>query len=129
MSFEAALQTAIYTRLSSYPSMPTVYDDVPQSSSTFPYVVIGEDTHSPWDTDDSTGAESTVTIHVWSRQRGKKEAKDIQALIYAALHRYELDVAGFYLVTLEFDYSDVVLDADGLTRHGVSRYRTLAEAA
>src|SRR5690606_34355650 len=109
--------------------MPDVYDDVPQSASSFPYVVIGEDTHIPWDTDDSVGSESTITLHVWSRYRGKKEAKDIQGLIYQALNRYELAVDGFHLVTLEFDYSDVLLDADGHTRHGVCRYRALVEAS
>src|SRR5690606_12670206 len=120
-----ALQTAVHNRLSGYAGMPDVYDDVPQSSSSFPYVVIGEDTHIPWATDDSVGAETTVTLHVWSRYKGKKEAKDIQALIYQALNRYELSVDGYELVTLEFEYSDVILDADGLTRHGVSRFRSL----
>jgi hypothetical protein len=128
MSFESELQQAIFTRLSTYTGMPTVYDDVPQSAASWPYIVLGEDTHVPWDTDDSTGAESTITIHIWSRQRGKKETKDIQGLIYTALNRYEMSVDGHHLVTLEFDYSDVLLDPDGLSRHGVSRYRTLVEA-
>ena len=128
MSFETALQAAIFTRLSGYAGMPDVYDDAPQDSAAFPYVVLGEDTHVPWDTDDSTGAESTITLHIWSRQRGKKETKDIQGLIYTALNRYEISVDDHHLVTMEFDYSDVLLDPDGLTRHGVARYRTLVEA-
>lgn len=128
MSFETALQTAVHNRLSGYPGMPDVHDDVDPDAA-FPYVVIGEDTHIPWDTDDSVGAESTVTLHVWSRYRGKKEAKDIQGLIYEALNRHELSVDGYHLVTLEFEYSDVILDADGLTRHGVSRFRSLVEAS
>lgn len=135
MSFEAALQSAVFGRLSGYSGMPTVYDDVPDAPSNqelpdsyFPYVVVGEDTHAEWDTDDSTGAESTITLHVWSRYKGKKQAKDVQALIYEALHRYDLDVEGFHLVTIEFEYSDVFLDADGKTRHGVCRYRALVEA-
>lgn len=127
MSFESALQQALFQRLAAYPGMPTVYDSVPEDNAAFPYVVIGEDTHAPWDTDDSVGAESTITFHVWSRYRGTKEVKEIQGLIYAALNRHELSVSGFDLVTLEFEYSDVVLDADGYTRHGVCRYRSLVE--
>jgi hypothetical protein len=112
--------------------MPAVYDDVQQDAkgnvlAAFPYIVLGEDTHAPWDTDDSIGSESTITIHVWSRQRGKKETKQIQGLIYEALHRHELEVLGFATMTVEFDYSDVILDADGQTRHGVSRYRVFIE--
>jgi hypothetical protein len=126
MSFEAAIQQASFDRLSSYPGMPTVYDDVPTGAA-FPYVVIGEDTHIPFDTDDSLGSESTVTFHVWSRYRGKKEAKEILGLIYEALTRQALSVVGHDLITIEFDYSDVLLDPDGITRHGVSRFRWLVE--
>ena len=127
MSFATALQTAIHSRLSNYPGMPAVKDDV-SATLPFPYVVVGEDTHIPWDTDDSTGAESTITLHIWSRQRGKKETQDIQGLIYTALNRYEMAVSGYHLVTMEFEYSEVTLDPDGQTRHGISRFRTLIEA-
>lgn len=126
MSFEAALQKAVFDALTAYPGMPDVYDDVPVGA-TFPYIAIGEDTHIPFDTDDSLGAESTVTIHVWSRYRGKKEAKDAQALVYAALTRQSLPVEGHDLITLEFEYSEVLLDPDGITRHGVQRFRSLCE--
>ena len=128
MSFEAALQQTVYDQLSGYPGMPTVYDDVPVDAA-FPYVVIGDDTHIPFDTDDSLGSESTLTLHVWSRYRGKKECKDIMALIYAALTRQPLVLDGHDLITIEFEYSEVVLDPDGITRHGVLRFRALVEQA
>lgn len=134
MSFEQALQKAVYDQLSAYPDMPSVYDDVPvdvkgQPAVAFPYVVLGEDTHIPFDTDDSLGSESTVTLHVWSRYRGKKEAKGIQALIYDALTRQPLMLDAHDLITLEFEYSEVMLDPDGITRHGVQRFRALIEQA
>lgn len=128
MSFEAALQQAVFDQLSNYPDMPTVYDDVPVDAA-FPYVVIGEDTHIPFDTDDSLGSESTVTLHVWSRYRGKKEAKEIQALIYDAMTRHPLVLDAHDLITIEFEYSEVVLDPDGITRHGVQRFRAITEQA
>lgn len=134
MSFEAALQQAVYDQLSGYPGMPAVYDDVPvdvkgQPAVAFPYVVIGEDTHIPFDTDDSLGSESTLTLHTWSRYRGKKECKEIMALNYDALTRQSLAVDGYDLITIEFEYSEVVLDPDGITRHGVQRFRALTEQA
>lgn len=125
--FAAELQNAIYDRLVSFPGMPPVYDAVPENNTNFPYVVLGADTHVPFDTDNSVGADSTLTLHVWSRYRGMKECKDIQALLYDALNRYELSVAGFWTVFCDFEYEDTLLDADGLTRHGVSRFRTLIE--
>lgn len=127
MKFEEALQEAVYERLSNYPAMPPVYDDVPTNAPKH-YVVLGEDTHVPYDTDDSVGSESTITIHQWSKAyRGKKEVKATQGLIYEALNRHELVVEGYHTVTLEFEYSDAVLDPDGLTRHGVIRFRALLE--
>lgn len=125
MNFEEALHQAVFERLSDELSTP-VYDDVPRNAA-FPYVVVGEDTHVPFDTDDSLGSESTITIHVWSRYRGKKEAKQLQGLIYDALTRQELTVEDHDLVTIEFEYSDVVLDPDGQTRHGVQRFRAVVE--
>lgn len=124
MSFSVEIQQAVFQRLSD--ESLTVYDDVPEGAA-FPYAVIGEDTHVPFDTDDSLGAESTVTIHVWSRYRGKNEAKEIQAAIYDALTRQELTIDGYDLITIEFEYSDVLLDPDGITRHGVQRFRCLTE--
>lgn len=125
MNFEEALHQAVFERLSDELSTP-VYDDVPRNAA-FPYVVVGEDTHVPFDTDDSLGSESTVTIHVWSRYRGKKEAKQIQGEIYDALTRQELTVKDHDLITIEFEYSDVVLDPDAITRHGVQRFRAIVE--
>jgi hypothetical protein len=127
-TFSADLQRAVYQLLSTYPGMPLVYDDVPRGDAVaFPYVAIGEDTHVPWDTYDFVGAESTLTIHVWSRERGMKQAKEIQALLYEALHRKTLALDQFDLINLEFDFQDTFQDPDGLTRHGVSRFRTMVE--
>lgn len=125
MNFEEALHKAVFDKLTADLATP-VYDHVPPNAS-FPYVVIGEDTHVPFDTDDSLGSESTITIHVWSRYRGKKEAKQIQGEVYDALTRQELTVEDHDLVTIEFEYSDVVLDPDGQTRHGVQRFRAVVE--
>lgn len=120
-----ALQQAVFTRLSDALTVD-VYDHAPQDVA-FPYVTIGEDTAIPFDTDNSIGAESTITIHVWSRYRGRKECKQIQREIYNALHRYELPVTGAHLVTVEFETGRTFLDADGLTTHGVQTFRIITE--
>lgn len=133
MSFEFPVQQAIYTALSGNIAA-TVYDDVPmlpsgQPAANFPYVVIGDATAAPWDTDDKTGQAITVTLHIWSRYAGLKEAKQIAGSIYAILHRASLSVTGAHVVDCLYEFSDFMTDTDGETRHGVARYRVTLQDA
>ena len=69
-----ALQTAIYTKLSTDSNLTTtlgasVFDDIPENTP-YPYVQLGEDTAIDYSTKDQTGSEVTVNIDVWSRYRG-----------------------------------------------------------
>lgn len=118
------IQRAIFSALSAL--QVSVYDDVPQGAS-FPYVVIGEDDSIPFDTDDSTGFDTELTIHIWSRYSGMKEVKDIMSGIYSILNRLELSVSGAHVVDCIFQYQDVLLDPDGITRHGIIRFRLTTE--
>lgn len=123
------LQEAIYSRLTGSSALaafvgPRIYDDVPQTTP-FPYVVVGDDMSIPWDQDACAGTESTVTLHVWSRYSGRKEAKQILAVLYALLHNAELTVSGSQTVLFRAEYQETFLDPDGMTRHGVIRFRTL----
>ena len=103
-----------------------VFDHVPQNQP-YPYVVMGEDTALQWDTDDSDGTEATLTIHVWSRQAGRREAKEIMQVIYGALHRVDISIDGMHTVLCFWEFSETFLDPDGVTRHGVTRFRVVAE--
>ena len=120
------IQAAIYAKVSAI-GWPT-YDHVPQESS-FPYVVIGDDTSVPWDTDDSIGSETTCTVHIWSRSRGRKEVKEIMRTVYEALHRAEFAVIGGQLVECVAEFAESFVDPDGLTRHGVIRFRLIVDSA
>jgi hypothetical protein len=121
---QEGIQTAIYNQLVGigYP----VFDNVPQDTG-YPYIVIGDDTSVEWDTDDSIGSESTITIHAWSRYRGRKEVKEMLRAIYSALHRAEFSVEGGYLVECGAEFQETFLESDGLTRHGVIRFRLLVD--
>lgn len=121
------IQTAVYNRLTSQLSEP-VYDDVPQDP-VFPYVVIGDDTSIPFDTDTELGEEATLTLHVWSRYDGRAEVKRIMSDIYDALHRHALAVTDTDTVDCMFEFSETMLDPDMETRHGVMRFRLLLEYA
>ena len=127
MSFELDLQKAIYGALNGVISAP-VYDHVTQSTP-YPYVVIGEDNFNDWSTDDKNGFEATVNLHVWDRpkgssgQRGKAVTKEIQGQIYDILQRSSFPIGDYGNPGMSFEYSDVFMDNDGITYHGVQRFR------
>lgn len=132
--FSNPLQLAVYSRLGSVIQNVPVYDSVPfqpdgQPQTNFPYIVIGDDTLAPWDTDEAVGTSATLTIHVWSRYLGKKEVKTILGQIYSALNRQAANLAatGYNFVDCLFEFSEIMEDIDGKTRHGVCRYRITME--
>lgn len=111
-------------------SHAAVFDDPPGQADGLPYesmpfIVIGDDTVIPWDTDDTLGASTTITLHVWSRYNGRKEANTILGEIYRDLHRNAagLTLAGYHIVDCLHEFSTVFKEIDGVTRHGVCRYR------
>jgi hypothetical protein len=133
-----ALQAAIYTRLTGYSALTTalggqkVYDHVPQGTAA-PYVVIGDDTLTEWDTKSKNGWECTITIHVWDFEKaGRKSVKTLLSHIFAALHRQEtnITVSGFSLVEISREFQEsfqesAVEGEQDAYYHGVARYRAI----
>lgn len=133
-AFLLPAQAAIYARLVADVTSATVYDDVPDQpdgmpDDAFPYIVIGEDTAQDWDTDDTLGSQVNCTIHVWSIYQGKKEVKEIMGEIYNSLHRNEsnFSAAGYRFVDSLLQFSEVIDEDDGATRHGICRYLVTIE--
>lgn len=121
------LQSAVYTRLSGDTTLVTtlgaaVYDHVP-AKATFPYVIIGDDTEVPNDTMGVTGRDMTLTIHSWSQYQGWKQVKEIQNRVDLLLDRWAPTVTGWNAVQMAQEFFESFMDPDGVTRHGVSRYR------
>lgn len=132
--FLTPVQTALYTRLNAEISSATIYDDVPElpeglPSTNFPYVVIGDDDSITFDTDDTLGSTVFATLHVWSRYQGKKEVKAIMGDLYTALNRQaaNLSATGYRFIDCLFDFANVFEEKDGVTRHGVCRYKLVIE--
>ena len=71
------------------------------------------------------GNEITINIHVWSQYKGSKETKQIMDKIHDLLHNSNLNVTGHNLINLRFEFSDIMRDPDGITRHGVMRFRAI----
>ncbi len=102
----------------------SVYDFVPDSTA-FPYVKLGEETAIDNGTKTLQGNEHTLVIHSFSRYRGSKQIKEIMSRIYALLHESSLSVSGASLVNLRFEFADVIKENDGLTSHGLQRFRAV----
>ena len=129
-----ALQQAVFAALGADAGLKAllgdparIYDHVPPSSP-FPYLVIGEATSGPFDAKSEDGMEQTLTLHAWSRRRGLKETKEIMAAVTQALDDRALSLTGHTLVLLRFEFGTTALETDGLTRHGVQRFRAITQA-
>jgi len=124
------LQIAIFNILSGDSTLDTlignnrIYDEVPQGSA-YPYVEIGDETTIDNGTKDKDGQEFTQTIHIWSRYRGSKETKEIAERIYTLLHNSAISVTGASFANCRNEFFTILLDDDGLTRHGVMRFRVV----
>jgi len=105
-----------------------VYDAPPRDAA-FPYVTIGGTRVEDWSTGTEDGAEIRLTLEVWSRERGKRECHEILETVEAALHQAALSLEDHALVNLRFEFADVDRERDGVTYHGVARFRAVTEPA
>ena len=123
-----ALQSSIYTALNVSAITTTlacgVYDEVVECNS-YPFITLGEETAIDYSTNNLVGAETTINIHIWSRYKGSKQTKQIMDKVHDLLHDVSLSVSGVNLINLRFEYSDIMRDPDGITRHGVMRFRAI----
>jgi Protein of unknown function (DUF3168) len=127
-----ALQQAIFSRLTNDGATaaalggPRIYDDVPTRAE-FPFMTFGQSTERDWSTGTDQGYEHTITLHAWSRGRGRKEAQAVIAAARDALHDQDLSLDGHRLINLRHEYSEVRRDNDGETFHGIARFRAVTE--
>ena len=128
-----ALQQAIFAALASSEDIkdvvddpPRVFDTVPRGAA-FPYIVIGDDRTTNLSTATDAASEHRLTVHVWSRASGRKEARVAANAVIAVLDGAELTVPGFALVDLRWLESETSRESDGETIHAQLRFRAVLE--
>ena len=127
-----ALQQAIFSTLTNDAPLVAllsgerVYDEVPARAD-FPYIAFAQTTERDWSTGSEEGIEHTLTMHVWSRGGGRKEALDILGAVRSALNDQPLSLTGHRLVNLRHELSEARRDPDGETYHGIVRFRAVTE--
>jgi hypothetical protein len=135
MSSSWALQQAVFATLCMSDNIkeivgdpPRLFDAVPRSSA-FPYIVVGEDGESNWDTATEAGSEHSLAIHVWSRGGGRKEIKLAAEAVRDCLDGASLALTGHTLIDLRFLSAAFVRETDGETFRAVVRFRAVTEPA
>jgi hypothetical protein len=103
-----------------------VHDGAPRATA-FPSVTLGETGQADWSSDNEPGGEVGLTLHVWSRAIGKREAWMIIGHLMRLLHDAPLTLDEHALVTIRVTFAEVRLDPDGMTEHGVVRIAALIE--
>jgi len=134
------LQQAIYTRLNDssvtnllstyYSPLPAIFTDVPQADDSeletaFPFITIGGDTISPFDSKDDLGGSAIVQIDVWDRAASMLDLKTLVDAIDTRLRRQPLSIAGVTHITTELDSCVFSRDPDGKTKRALILYRVL----
>jgi hypothetical protein len=128
VSLRAAIHGALAndTPLTSLLGGARIYDEPPRDAA-LPYVTLGEDVVGDNSTATEPGDEHALTLHVWSRQGGHREAHVIAGAVLEALVEAPLALDGHHLANLRFVVADVRREADGRTYHGIVRLRAVTE--
>jgi hypothetical protein len=130
----AALRAAIHEALAADGALTAllgganVYDEPPKAA-VFPYVTLGEARTLDFAAGDDAGEEHQLTLHVWSRQGGHREAHLVTGAVMQALDDAPLALELHRLVNLRFALADVRREADGRTYHALLRFRAVTEPA
>lgn len=105
-----------------------VFDEVPKDIDP-PYLTVGDDTENIDDAQGIRMGDHTLTIHAWSEYGGRKEVKEIGGRVYQLLHEPtpNLAVNGGDVVFSRWEFGDSFRDPDGVTWHGVQRFRFMVQ--
>lgn len=103
-----------------------IYDHAPPSAA-FPYITFGRTSLFDWSTGTERGSEQLLTLHVWSKAKGKKETLDLLGRVQALLDGQQLALDGHHLVNLRQEFAEARHDDDLSLYHGLARFRAVVE--
>ncbi|MBL4617068.1 MAG: DUF3168 domain-containing protein [Robiginitomaculum sp.] len=133
ISAELALQEAIFSHLQQDANVQAVlgspvrlYDD-PPAEPIYPFASFGR--HQSRDTDADTFAlnEQTLSLHIWSRYRGKREAQQILEAVRGSLNDMPPAMNGHRLVSIRTVFADVLRARNGRIFQAILRLRALTQ--
>jgi hypothetical protein len=120
----SAVQKAIYEALT--PALaPVPVLDLAGPDQLYPYVTIGEFTGEQNDPLIEHGTNLEVNVHTWSRYPGMAETQRLMETAQSALDRQRFAIEGAQWVDTIWIFAQTLRDPDGVTRHGVLRFRVV----
>jgi hypothetical protein len=130
----ADLQKAVVTALTGDATLTAllggakIHDHAPPNAA-FPYITFGRTSIYDWSTGTETGAEQILSLHVWSKERGRKETIAIMERCRELLDDQALALEDNHLVNLRLEFSEVRHEDDLAIYRGLLRFRALTEPA
>lgn len=114
--------------LSSYAGQPSVFTHVPQDlGGAYPWVTIYGAESNQFDNDATLGFEGTITVHSWDDTRDMGVINNIKKAIYDVLHNNSLTYNGYCNVEFAQEFTTTLRDPDGITIHGVQRFKFIMQ--
>ena len=114
--------------LSSYAGQPSVFTHVPQDlGEAYPWVTIYSVESNQFDNDVTLGFDCSMTVHSWSNIRDMGSIETIKQAIYNVLHNNTLAFDGFCSVEYCQEFQTTLRDPDGITLHGVQRFKIIVQ--
>ncbi len=124
------LQKDIYAQLTGDATLMAkitgVFDFVPDKQ-VYPFIRIGDVDYLDWGTHTFDGFEGTVIIHLWHQpgSRGRAPLHGIMEDIHRILHKNLFSIPDSTVVSMRFLSSQILVEQDAVTYHGITRFRIL----
>ena len=116
---------AVYVALDATSGLTGIISESLSNADPFPKIWIEDGGADDWSNKDDNGLEAFVNLHVGSQKEGTKEIRGLMDKCHSALHNVDLVLANGQSVLCQFVRHDVVIDSDGITRHGIMRFKLL----
>lgn len=116
---------AVYVALDATTGLTGIISESLSNADPFPKIWLEDGGADDWSNKDDNGLEAFVNLHVGSQKEGTKEIRGLMDKCHGALHNVDLVLANGQSVLCQFVRHDVVIDSDGITRHGIMRFKLL----
>ena len=116
---------AVYVALDATTGLTGIISESLSNADPFPKIWLEDGGADDWSNKDDNGLEAFVNLHVGSQKEGTKEIRGLMDKCHSALHNVDLVLTNGQSVLCQFVRHDVVIDSDGITRHGIMRFKLL----
>lgn len=125
MNLFSDYKAAVFAALNADPLLNGRVFQVLENSQPWPKVFFEDSGAVDWSDNCDSGLSAEVALHVGSKYGGDKEINEFFDSIYKRLHRANLVLSMSQCVLCQYVRHDIMLESDGVTRHGVIRFQLL----